>query len=46
MNRNQFVELSKNDTAAALVWLFDQLEAAELTVTELLGDHVDPIKAD
>lgn len=37
MNRAEFVELSKNDTSAALVWLFEQLEAAELTVAALVG---------
>lgn len=35
MTREEFEQLSKNDMPAALVWLFDQLEAAELTVEAL-----------
>lgn len=36
MEREEFAELAKNDMAAALVWLYDQLEAAELTVEALV----------
>jgi len=39
MERSEFVELAKNDMPNALIWLFDQLEAAELTVSSLLSEE-------
>lgn len=37
MKREDFQELANNDMPAALLWLFDQLEAAELTVATFAG---------